>query len=144
MEVTEPKSNEDFKKYYKLRWDVLRKPWNQAENSEKDETDDTSMHAFIKNEKEEVVAVGRLHFNNPQEGQIRFMAVHPDFRGQNLGGEILKYLEQKAIEKNAERMILQARELAVNFYIRNGYAVKEKSFLLWNSIQHYLMEKTLK
>lgn len=72
------------------------------------------------------------------------MAVHPDYRGKDIGGEILKYLEQKAKEKGAEKVILQAREQAVNFYIRNKYEVKEKTFLLYESIQHYLMEKTLK
>jgi hypothetical protein len=38
---------------------------------------------------------------------------------------------------------LQARENAVGFYKRCGYAVKEKSYLMWEVIQHYLMEKEL-
>lgn len=144
MQVIEPKTKQDFEKYYQLRYDVLRKPWNQPEGSEKDESDGDSIHAFIKNENGEVVAIGRLHFNNPREAQVRYMAVHPDYRGKNTGGEILNYLEQKAKEKGAEKIVLQARELAVNFYIRNGYLVVEKTFLLFNSIQHYLMEKSLK
>lgn len=144
MEVTEPKTKEDFEKYFRLRWEVLRKPWNQPEGTEQDETDTGSTHALIKNEKGEVIAIGRMHFNNSKESQIRYMAVHPDYRGENIGGEILKYLEQKAKEKGAEKAILQAREQAVNFYIRNKYEVKEKTFLLFDSIQHYLMAKTLK
>ena len=99
VEVTEPKTKEDFEKYFKLRWEALRKPWNQPEGTENDETDAGSIHAFIKNENGDVIAIGRLHFNNPKESQIRYMAVHPDYRGKNVGGEILKYLEQKAKEK---------------------------------------------
>ncbi|HKR04997.1 MAG TPA: GNAT family N-acetyltransferase [Bacteroidia bacterium] len=144
MKASEPKTKEDFEKYYKLRYETLRKPWNEPEGSEKDESDKDSIHAFIKNENGEVIAIGRLHFNNPQESQIRYMAVHPGYRGKNIGGEILKYLEQKAKEKGAEKIILQAREKAVNFYTRNKYEIKEKTFLLFDSIQHYLMEKTLK
>jgi predicted GNAT family N-acyltransferase len=144
MKVSEPKTGEDFEKYYRLRWEVLRKPWGQSEGSEKDETDMDSIHAFIKNEKGEVIAIGRLHFNNPLESQIRFMAVDPGYRRKNLGGEILKYLEQKAKEKGAEKIVLQSRELAVNFYIRNGYTLIEKTFLLFDSVQHYLMQKVLK
>ncbi|MEP7168494.1 MAG: GNAT family N-acetyltransferase [Bacteroidota bacterium] len=144
MNVSEPLTKEDFAKYFKLRWEALRKPWNQPEGTEQDETDTGSIHAFIKNEKGDVVAIGRLHFNNSKESQIRYMAVHPDYRGKNIGGEILKYLEQKAKEKGAKKVILQAREQAVNFYIRNKYEVREKTFLLFDSIQHYLMAKTLK
>ena len=144
MKVSEPKTGEDFENYYRLRWEVLRKPWGQAEGLEKDETDVHSIHAFIKNEKGEVIAIGRLHFNNPLESQIRFMAVDPGYRRKNLGGKILKYLEQKAKEKGAEKVVLQSRELAVNFYISNGYTLIEKTFLLFDSVQHYLMQKSLK
>ena len=144
MNVTEPKSEQDFEKYYKLRWEVLRKPWHQPEGSEKDDMDFISMHGFLKNDEGDVVAVGRLHFNNPLEGQVRYMAVHHDYRGKNIGGKILEYLEQKAKEKGAEKVILQAREKAVSFYIKNGYSIKEKTFVLFDSIQHYLMTKSLK
>ena len=36
MKVLEPKTKEDFKKYYDLRWRILRKPWNQPRGSEKE------------------------------------------------------------------------------------------------------------
>jgi hypothetical protein len=38
---------------------------------------------------------------------------------------------------------LQARENAVAFYERNGFHVVKPSFLLFNEIQHFLMEKML-
>lgn len=39
---------------------------------------------------------------------------------------------------------LQSRENAVEFYKSCGYDIKEKSFKLWDVIQHYLMIKTIK
>ena len=36
MDIIQPKSPEDFKKYYNLRYEVLRKPWNQPIGSERD------------------------------------------------------------------------------------------------------------
>ncbi|MEO5571286.1 MAG: GNAT family N-acetyltransferase [Bacteroidia bacterium] len=144
MKVTEPKSKEDFDTYYRLRWETLRQPWNEPEGTEKDESDADSIHAFIKTEYGKVIAIGRLHFNNLTESQIRFMGVHPDYRGKNIGGKILEYLEQKAKEKGAGKVILHARDNAVNFYIRNGYEVVEKSYVLFDTIQHYLMQKVLK
>ena len=143
MKVTEPNSKEDFDKYFRLRWEVLRKPWNQPVGSEKDEKEKDSVHAFILDESGEPMAVGRLQFNNPDEAQIRSMAVDEKHRGKNCGSLMIQYLEQRAKEKGASKVVLDARETAVNFYKRNGYSVIKKSYLLFNSIQHYLMQKLL-
>ena len=40
-------------------------------------------------------------------------------------------------------VILQARQDAVPFYEHHGYNVVEKTFLLFDEIQHYLMRKEL-
>lgn len=142
MQVTEPFTPEEFEKYYLLRWEVLRRPWNMLRGSELDEQEDQCIHAMLKSD-DNILAVGRLQFNTPVEGQLRYMAVAPGQQGKGLGSLIIRYLEEKAKQKGAERMVLQARENAVSFYIRNGYSIKEKSFLLWGEIQHYLMEKKL-
>ena len=143
MEVIQPQSPEEFENYYNLRWEVLRKPWGKPRGSEQDEDEHRSVHAMICMNGE-VVAVGRLHFNSPAEAQIRYMAVREDVRGKGVGEKILSYLESVAKQRAATLIILQARENAVKFYERNGYSIKEKSFLLWDEIQHYLMEKALK
>lgn len=144
MEVSEPATKEDFEKYYRLRWEVLRKPWKQPPGSEKDKMEDKAIHAFIKNKRGEVIASGRLHFNNSYEAQVRYMAVAEKYRGKNYGAQILKYLEQKAKERGVSKVILQARDIAVEFYKRNGYETDQETFMLYNSIQHYLMHKLLK
>ncbi|MDX5437942.1 MAG: GNAT family N-acetyltransferase, partial [Pontibacter sp.] len=79
----------------------------------------------------------------PQEGQLRFMGIRTDYQGRQLGNLLLAYLEERARRMGAARMTLQARENAVNFYRRNGYEVVEKTYLLFGSIQHYLMAKQL-
>lgn len=143
MKVTEPRTPEEFEKYYLLRWEVLRQPWGKPRGSELDEQEDQCIHAMLKDDDSHILAVGRLQFNTAEEGQLRYMAVAPAQQGKGLGALIINYLEEKAREKGAGRMVLQARENAVNFYLRNGYKVKERSFLLWDEIQHYLMEKEL-
>lgn len=144
MNVIEPKTKEDFDKYYKLRWEVLRKPWNKPVGSETDELENESIHAMIRDKNGEVIAVGRITFNSITEAQIRSMAVSEKYRGKNLGGKLIEYLEQKAKEKGASKVVLNARENAISFYKRNGYNVVEKSYLLFETIQHYLMQKLLK
>ena len=71
------------------------------------------------------------------------MAVANEFQGKGLGKLILVELEKVAAEKGYSKIILQARENALSFYLKNGYTLKEKTFRLWDIIQHYLMEKNI-
>ena len=143
MEVTEPRSPEDFENYYRLRWEVLRKPWGWERGSELADDEDQCVHAMIYDEKGEAVAVCRLQMNSAEEAQLRFMGVRDDQQGKGLGRIIIRYLENKAREKGATRMILQARDNAVDFYKKQDYTIVERSHLMWGKIQHYLMKKKL-
>jgi len=125
-----------------LRYEVLRKPWNQPKVTATDNQEQTSINAFIKSE-EKVIACGRLQDNGKGSGQIRYMAVHPDFQGKGLGKLIVEKLEEEAKRLGLENIELQARENAVKFYESQGYTIKEKTFKLWDIIQHYLMAKKL-
>jgi GNAT superfamily N-acetyltransferase len=142
MQVTKPRSREDFEHYFALRYAVLRKPWGQPEGSERDKEEDSAIHAFIK-EDGRVLAVGRLQFVNDTDAQVRFMAVDPAQQGRGLGKAVLAFLEARAGEAGRGRVLLHARENAIPFYESCGYVIKEKSHLLWGEIQHWLMEKRL-
>jgi predicted GNAT family N-acyltransferase len=143
MKVVVPQSKSDFERYFALRFDVLRKPWNQPAGSEKDGMDDESVHAMLVDEQDEVVGVCRLQFNSDQEAQLRFMGIRADMQGKGLGNLLLDHFEGICRAKGMKYITLQARENAVAFYKRNGYVLKEKTMLLWGIIQHYRMEKQL-
>ena len=144
MKIIEPKFPEEFKKYYNLRYEVLRKPWQQPFGSEKDERDETSIHRMIIDEStEEALAVGKLQFNSTDEAQIRYMAVADEYQGKGLGTQIMKALEKIALANRAGWIILQARENTLQFYESNGYEIVEKTHLLFGEIQHWLMRKEL-
>jgi N-acetylglutamate synthase-like GNAT family acetyltransferase len=142
--VKQAQTEEELAAILGLRYKILRRPWNQPAESATDELEDKSVNAFIQNANGTIIACGRLQENEHKTGQIRFMAVDDAYQGQGLGKLILDFLEQKAISAGLIKIELQARENALGFYLTNGYAVKEKTFLLWNLIQHYLMEKKLK
>ena len=144
MNIIEPKSPEEFKRYYNLRYEVLRKPWNQPQGSEKDVREETSIHRMIVDKKTgKVLAVGRLQFNSTNESQIRFMAVADKFQGQGLGSQIISALEDVARAQGKKRIILSARGNALYFYKKNGYTIVKKTHLLFGEIQHWLMEKKI-
>jgi predicted GNAT family N-acyltransferase len=141
MTVRSPQTEQEWEQYYQLRYEVLRKPWNQPLGSEKDKDDATSQHLALFDERGDVMGVCRLQLNSPLEAQVRYMAVSPKVQGQSKGNLLMQAAEEAARKQGAEKLILQARENAVRFYERNGYKVVETSYLLFNSIQHYLMEK---
>ena len=144
MEIIEPNTSDEFKIYYKLRYEVLREPWFQPKGSERDDEEETSLHRMIIDEpKGKAVAVGRLQFNSIEEAQIRYMAVSDDYQGKGYGRKMVKALDKIAREKGSRKIILQSRGNAVEFYEKNGYKIIEKSYLLFDEIQHWLMEKEL-
>ncbi len=143
MHIIEPATPEEFAQYYKLRYQTLRQPWNQPEGSERADDDDSAIHAMLVNEQNEAVGVCRLHMQTPTQGQLRFMGLHQGYRNKGLGNLLINYLEQRAKDLGATHMLLQAREPALPFYQRCGYTITAKTYLLFNEIQHYQMEKQL-
>lgn len=136
------KTTPELDNIIQLRYKVLREPWGKPIESVTDNLETFSINAYIQLNGE-VIACGRLQENENKIGQIRFMAVDEKHRGNKLGEQILKKLELEAKQLLITKIELQAREIAVNFYNKNGYQIIEKSFLLWGQIQHFLMQKSL-
>jgi N-acetylglutamate synthase-like GNAT family acetyltransferase len=143
MKVRCPETPSDFERYFALRYEVLRKPWNQPIGSERDELEESSQHAMIESNSGEILGVCRMQFNNPEEAQLRYMGIRADTQGRGAGKMLMDYFEVGAHKQGCKRIVLQAREKAINFYVRNGYKILEKSYLMWGEIQHYKMEKQL-
>ncbi len=143
MHLQEPRSTTEWEAYYDLRHRILREPWGQAKGSEVDPSDTGSTNRMIVSDEGRTVAVGRLHLNSPTEAQVRYMAVDTESQGMGLGRMMMNELEQVARMMGAQELMLEARENALDFYRRLGYAVEKKSYRLFGCIQHYTMRKTL-
>jgi N-acetylglutamate synthase-like GNAT family acetyltransferase len=141
-EVRTPRTAQEWQRYYELRWAVLRSPWG-VDGPEREEDEDRSIHRLLIAGDGEVLAVGRLHRLDEQTGQIRFMAVAPGQERKGYGSRLLQSLETAAHDIALDTVILQARENARPFYEHHGYELVEKTFLLFDAIQHYLMRKKL-
>ena len=142
MIIKSPKTKEEYFKYYDLRWRILRAPWNQPKGSEQDELEGQSIHVMVV-ENDEVIGIGRAHFNSDEVAQLRYMAIIEDWQGKGVGKLILDELEKRVVEKGAKRIILHARDNAVKFYEKTGYNVVKESHTLFGVIPHFLMEKLI-
>ncbi len=143
IKIIKPQTPKEFEVYYFIRYTILRKPWNQTPGSEKDDQETTSIHMMALDEHNTALGVCRLQLNTPYEAQIRYMGVLENARKKGVGMKIIEYAENTAKENNSKKILLHAREVAIPFYEKCGYKIVEKSYLMWNEIQHYLMEKNL-
>jgi thioesterase domain-containing protein len=141
--IKTPQSPSDFKKYYQLRWQILRKPWQQPLGSEQDELETQACHRMIVDDTNNVVAVGRFHKTSQHHAQIRYMAVANKYQRQSLGKKIMQALELAASQQGVNEISLNAREKAIAFYQMQGYQKKAFSHQLYNEIDHFLMTKQL-
>ena len=119
--IKSPETELEWDKYFKFRWEMLRKPLGMSKETLKDELEDESQHLIAIDEQKEVIGIGRLHFNNNKEGQIRYMAVSNTIQRKGLGSEIVSGLETIAKKKGIQEMVLNARENAISFYLSMGY-----------------------
>jgi N-acetylglutamate synthase-like GNAT family acetyltransferase len=146
MFIKTPENAQEWDAYFDLRWRILRAQWNQPKGTEKDETEHevNTFHAMAVNDSGDICGVARLHLISENNAQLRYMAVNEAFQGKGVGKALIKFLENQAVTMGIGTIILQARENAVNFYLSQGYSVVEKTFLLYDSIQHYMMQKNLR
>ena len=140
LEIRKPITPREWEQYYDMRYNVLRKPLNQPLGSERNDGDLAGQH-FALYENEILRAIARLDKNGDGISQVRFVAVHTDSQGKGFGKLIMDAVEAKSKKDGNLKMILHARDYAVDFYSKLGYTTIEKSYKLFDVLQHYLMEK---
>lgn len=140
--IKSPKTKSEWEEYFNFRWEMLRKPLGMSKESLKDNLEDRSHHLIALNKDHEIVGSGRLHFNNDNEGQIRYMAVKQSIQREGLGSLIVNKLEEIAKDMGTKTMILNARENALKFYISLGYEECEP-YQSDTGIPHTTMRKKL-
>ena len=143
MIVRPPNTPEEFQRYRDLRWKILRAPYNQPRITEQDD-DGIKDYPIMVCEIDGIpIGVGRAHFISEDEAQIRSISVEPEWEGKGIGSIVLKELEKIVSEKGAKRIIIHARNNAIEFYKKNGYREVETSYTLFDDIEHTLMEKII-
>lgn len=141
IEIRTPESEKEWNDYYDLRYRVLRQPLGKERGSERNEGDEIGIH-FALYDHDVLMGIARLDSTDqPGVAQVRFVAVESDQQGKGYGAEIMEAVEETSQERGDHKMILHARDYAVDFYLKLGYKTVEKSYKLFDILQHYLMER---
>lgn len=137
-----PANEKEWTAYYDLRFRVLREPWGQPRGSERNDGDLKAIHfaSYIGNE---LRAIARADVLSPAQIQVRFVATEKKQQGKGYGKIVMKAIENHYQGTLVKEIILHSRAISVPFYNSIGYSTRNKSYLLFDEIQHFLMTKSI-
>ncbi|MEA1062935.1 fatty acid biosynthesis protein FabY [Erwinia sp. HR93] len=139
-----PQTEAELARYYRFRWEMLRKPLRQPNGSERDAWDAMAHHQMVEDEDGNIVAIGRLYVNAENEASIRFLAVHPSVQKKGLGTLVAMTLESVARQEGVKRVTCSAREDAVPFFTKLGFVSQSAIATPQTTpIRHFLMVKPI-
>ena len=139
--IKEPSTEDEWGMYYKIRWEILRKPLGLKRGSERDELDQIANHRIVKKQKN-ILAVGRLHFNSNDTAQIRYMAVIQNSQRNGYGKLLVDEFVKIAKQNNISKVVLYSRDSVIKFYEKLGFSIIDRAHKL-KSVQHFLMQKNI-
>lgn len=151
MHIAAPTTDDLWQAYLDCRYRNLYEPFNlprTCNTSELDSPRDRSevLHRMVI-VGDHIAAVGRLDLQpSSQHGpssQLRYCAVDPSHRGRGAGQFLLADFERESIARNLPRLWMEARNAALNFYLRQGYTDIGEGPLKWGVIPHRILEKRL-
>ncbi|HXC16753.1 MAG TPA: GNAT family N-acetyltransferase [Holophagaceae bacterium] len=125
-----------------LRHEVLRVPLGLAFTIDQLASESGSHHLAAFDEEGHILGCLILTPHTDGEIQMRQVAVKPAMQGTGLGRALVEEAERKARELGFMRMMLHARDVAIGFYARLGYA-REGDLFTEVGITHQQMAKRL-
>jgi len=121
--IKTPKTRDDFKAYYALRYKVLRESFGYPKGTEKDDYEPISEHFMAINEKGEVVGVAKLYEKSEGVGHVSHLAVAQEYQRKGIGHLLLETVERRARERGFKIIGTTARTTATAYFERFGFKV---------------------
>lgn len=119
--------SDDYVRTVDLRYEILRRPLGLTFDPDQLAAEDRELHLAIF-DGDEVAACLVLTPLEAGDIKMRQVAVASNRQGTGLGRQLVDQSESVAKERGFRRMVLNARESAVPFYLRLGYAIEGEPF----------------
>lgn len=144
IKIISPKSRDDFKAYYDLRYRVLREPWGLQKGTEKDDYEPISHHFMaVDDSSGKIVGVVKLFEKEPGVAWFSHMAVIPEYQKKGIGKLLLKFIEDEAKKEGYKILGCMARLNTTEFFEKAGYKINGLPTHYIGTTQTVWMEKTL-
>jgi N-acetylglutamate synthase-like GNAT family acetyltransferase len=142
--IKNPKTREDFKAYYDLRYQVLRDPWGLPKGTEKDDYEPISQHYMaVDSETGDIVGVVKIFEKNTGVGQFSHMAVAKNHQRQGIGHILISVVEEAARKEGYKILGCLSRLTCTDFFEKCGYQIVGLPAHYFGTVQVVWMEKKL-
>lgn len=144
IQIISPKTREEFKAYYDLRFKVLRETWGLQKGTEKDDYEPISRHFMaVDDATHEILGVVKLFEKEPGVGWFSHMAVTPKLQHKGIGKLLLKHVEEEAKKDGYNVLGCMARLNTTEYFKKAGYQINGLPSHYIGTTQVVWMEKKL-
>lgn len=142
--IKSPVNKEEFKRYYALRYHVLRESFGYPRGTEKDDYEPISRHFMaVDDQTGEIVGVVKIFEKEPGIGQFSHMAVSENHQREGIGRMLMQAVEQAAREHGYRTLGIMTRVNATSFYEKFGFTLTGLPSLKSGNFTMVWMEKPL-
>lgn len=142
--IKTPRTRDDFKAYYDLRYRVLREPWGQPKDTEKDDYEPISQHFMAVDEKTEKIAgVVKLFEKSAGVGWFSHLAIDPAYQRKGIGLLLLDAVEKAAIEAGYTTLGCLSRLNTTSYFEKRGFRIAGFPTGYFGTTQVVWMEKEI-
>jgi N-acetylglutamate synthase-like GNAT family acetyltransferase len=144
IHIKTPKTREDFRAYYDLRYKVLREPWGLPQGTEKDDYEPISQHFMaVDDSTGEVVGCVKLFEKEPGIGWFSHLAVANNRQHEGIGKLLMGYIEEIAKKEGYKQLGCQARLNTTDYFEKAGYKISSLPTHYFGTTQVVWMEKSI-
>lgn len=127
MSIEKVETEKKLEEVHLIREIVFIREQKVPRNREYDEFEEGSLH-FLARIDGKPVGCGRIR-SYGKSVKIERLAVLKDHRGKGVGTSIMKRMEEEALKRDPEELILHSQVIAMDFYRSCGYRERGKVFL---------------
>lgn len=144
IQIKNPKTRNEFKEYYDLRYKVLREPWGQPRGTEKDDYEPISQHFMaVDDTTGQIVGVAKLYENERGVAWLSHLAVIGSWQHKGVGKQLMDHVEELARQQGYKKIGCLARLNTTKYFENAGYRISGLPSHYFGTTQVVWMEKNL-